>query len=229
HNTYFGDTTIAGGTLIAANVNALGSGNIDNSGTLMLDANGAFELANVTTHSGATTALAAGSTLDAGQFTQEDGSTLSIDLGAATDDAVITADSVALGGTLNVTGIGSVTDSWTPEAYTYTLIGSDSAITTDFDDLTVAGMNREDVDFLTIDGKVDEADNTHYDLTASLSWYADRDNATTDAHGTFTLSDPDGSFNVAATLTDVNDTLDPGSRWDGKSLTKEGAGTLILS
>ncbi|EBG5921506.1 fibronectin-binding autotransporter adhesin ShdA, partial [Salmonella enterica subsp. enterica] len=228
-NSYSGDTTIADGTLIAANVNALGSGNIDNSGTLILDANGAFELANVTTHSGATTALAAGSTLDAGQFTQEDGSTLSIDLGAATDDAVITADSVALGGTLNVTGIGSVTDSWTPEAYTYTLIGSDSAITTDFDDLTVAGMNREDVDFLTIDGKVDEADNTHYDLTASLSWYADRDNATTDAHGTFTLSDPDGSFNVAATLTDVDDTLDPGSRWDGKSLTKEGAGTLILS
>ncbi|EDH5072173.1 fibronectin-binding autotransporter adhesin ShdA [Salmonella enterica subsp. enterica serovar Newport] len=228
-NTYSGGTTISGGTLIAANVNALGSGDIDNSGTLILDANGAFELANVTTHSGATTALAAGSTLDAGQFTQEDGSTLSIDLGAATDDAVITADSVALGGTLNVTGIGSVTDSWTPEAYTYTLIGSDSAITTDFDDLTVAGMNREDVDFLTIDGKVDEADNTHYDLTASLSWYADRDNATTDAHGTFTLSDPDGGFNVAATLTDVDDTLDPGSRWDGKSLTKEGAGTLILS
>ncbi|PXS10796.1 fibronectin-binding autotransporter adhesin ShdA [Salmonella enterica] len=228
-NSYSGGTTITGGTLIAANVNALGSGDIDNSGTLILDANGAFELANVTTHSGATTALAAGSTLDAGQFTQEDGSTLSIDLGAATDDAVITADSVALGGTLNVTGIGSVTDSWTPEAYTYTLIGSDSAITTDFDDLTVAGMNREDVDFLTIDGKVDEADNTHYDLTASLSWYADRDNATTDAHGTFTLSDPDGGFNVAATLTDVDDTLDPGSRWDGKSLTKEGAGTLILS
>ncbi|EEE7581497.1 autotransporter outer membrane beta-barrel domain-containing protein [Salmonella enterica] len=104
-NSYSGDTTIADGTLIAANVNALGSGNIDNSGTLMLDANGAFELANVTTHSG----------------------------------------------------------------------------------------------------------------------------ATTDAHGTFTLSDPDGSFNVAATLTDVDDTLDPGSRWDGKSLTKEGAGTLILS
>ncbi|EGF0985285.1 fibronectin-binding autotransporter adhesin ShdA [Salmonella enterica] len=228
-NSYSGATTITDGTLIAANVNALGSGNIDNSGTLMLDANGTFELANITTHTGATTALAAGSTLDAGQLTQEDGSTLSIDLGAATDDAVITADSVTLGGTLNVTGIGSVTDSWTPEAYTYTLIDSDSAITSDFDDLTIAGMNREDVDFLTIDGKVDEADNTHYDLTASLSWYADRDNATTDAHGTFTLSDPDGSFNVAATLTDVDDTLDPGSRWDGKSLTKEGAGTLILS
>ncbi|MDJ8037487.1 fibronectin-binding autotransporter adhesin ShdA [Salmonella enterica] len=228
-NTYSGGTTIDDGVLIAANVNALSGDDVDNSGTLMLDANGAFELANITTHTGATTALAAGSTLGASQLTQEDGSTLSIDLGAATDDAVITADSVTLAGTLNVTGIGSVTDSWTPEAYTYTLIDSDSAITSDFDDLTIAGMNREDVDFLTIDGKVDETDNTNYDLTASLSWYADRDNATTDAHGTFTLSDPDGSFNVAATLTDVDDTLDPGSRWDGKSLTKEGAGTLILS
>ncbi|PVN58070.1 fibronectin-binding autotransporter adhesin ShdA [Salmonella enterica subsp. enterica serovar Anatum] len=228
-NTYSGGTTITGGTLTADHADSLGSGDIDNSGTLMLDANGAFKLANITTHSGATTALAAGSTLYASQLTQENGSTLSIDLGAATDDAMITADSVTLGGTLNISGIGNVTDSWTPEAYTYTLIDSDSAITSDFDDLTIAGMNREDVDFLTIDGKVDETDNTNYDLTASLSWYADRDNATTDAHGTFTLSDPDGSFNVAATLTDVDDTLDPGSRWDGKSLTKEGAGTLILS
>ncbi|WP_404947364.1 autotransporter outer membrane beta-barrel domain-containing protein [Salmonella enterica] len=228
-NSYSGGTTITGGTLIAANVNALGSGNIDNSGTLMLDANGAFELANITTHTGATTALSKGTTLNVDSLTQQADSTLNIDLSKTNGESAITADSVTLGGTLNVTGIGSVTDSWTPEAYTYTLIDSDSAITSDFDDLTIAGMNREDVDFLTIDGKVDEADNTHYDLTASLSWYADRDNATTDAHGTFTLSDPDGSFNVAATLTDVDDTLDPGSRWDGKSLTKEGAGTLILS
>ncbi|HHW9387478.1 TPA: fibronectin-binding autotransporter adhesin ShdA [Salmonella enterica] len=228
-NSYSGATTISDGTLIAANVNALGSGDIDNSGTLKLEAEGEFNLANVTTQSGATTELAKGTTLNVDSLTQQADSTLNIDLSKANGESAITADSVTLGGTLNVTGIGSVTDSWTPEAYTYTLIDSDSAITSDFDDLTIAGMNREDVDFLTIDGKVDETDNTHYDLTASLSWYADRDNATTDAHGTFTLSDPDGSFNVAATLTDVDDTLDPGSRWDGKSLTKEGAGTLILS
>ncbi|EBQ8938492.1 fibronectin-binding autotransporter adhesin ShdA [Salmonella enterica subsp. enterica serovar Rideau] len=228
-NSYSGATTISDGTLIAANVNALGSGDIDNSGTLKLEAEGEFNLANVTTQSGATTELAKGTTLNVDSLTQQADSTLNIDLSKANGESAITADSVTLGGTLNVTGIGSVTDSWTPEAYTYTLIDSDSAITSDFDDLTIAGMNREDVDFLTIDGKVDETDNTNYDLTASLSWYADRDNATTDAHGTFTLSDPDGSFNVAATLTDVDDTLDPGSRWDGKSLTKEGAGTLLLS
>ncbi|HCB5032250.1 TPA: fibronectin-binding autotransporter adhesin ShdA [Salmonella enterica subsp. enterica serovar Hofit] len=228
-NTYSGGTTIDDGVLIADNVNALGSGNIDNSGTLMLEAEGEFNLANVTTQSGATTELAKGTTLNVDSLTQQADSTLNIDLSKANGESAITADSVTLGGTLNVTGIGSVTDSWTPEAYTYTLIDSDSAITSDFDNLTVAGMNREDVDFLTIDGKVDETDNTNYDLTASLSWYADRDNASTDAHGTFTLSDPDGSFNVAANLTDVDDTLDPNSTWDGKSLTKEGAGTLILS
>ncbi|EAB2879548.1 fibronectin-binding autotransporter adhesin ShdA [Salmonella enterica] len=227
-NTYSGGTTIADGVLIVANVNALGGGDVDNAGTLKLDAEGEFNLANVTTQSGATTELAKGTTLNVDSLTQQADSTLNIDLSKANESA-ITADSVTLSGTLNVTGIGSVTDSWTPEAYTYTLIDSDSAITSDFDNLTVAGMSREDVDFLTIDGKVDEADNTHYDLTASLSWYADRDNASTDAHGTFTLSDPDGSFNVAANLTDVDDTLDPNSTWDGKSLTKEGAGTLILS
>lgn len=228
-NSYSGTTTITDGTLIAANVNALGGGDVDNAGTLKLDAEGEFNLANVTTQSGATTELAKGTTLNVDSLTQQADSTLNIDLSEANGESAITADSVTLGGTLNISGIGSVTDSWTPEAYTYTLIDSDSAITSDFDNLTVAGMNSEDVDFLTIDGKVDEADNTNYDLTASLSWYADRDNATTDAHGTFTLSDPDGNFNVAATLTDVDDTLDPGSTWDGKSLTKEGAGTLILS
>ncbi|EHC9618571.1 fibronectin-binding autotransporter adhesin ShdA [Salmonella enterica subsp. enterica serovar Montevideo] len=228
-NTYSGGTTIDDGVLIATNVNALGGGDVDNTGTLKLDAEGEFNLANVTTQSGATTELAKGTTLNVDSLTQQADSTLNIDLSKANGESAITADSVTLGGTLNVTGIGSVTDSWTPEAYTYTLIDSDSAITSDFDNLTVAGMNRENVDFLTIDGKVDEADNTHYDLTASLSWYADRDNASTDAHGTFTLSDPDGSFNVAANLTDVDDTLDPNSTWDGKSLTKEDAGTLILS
>ncbi|ECC0338153.1 autotransporter outer membrane beta-barrel domain-containing protein [Salmonella enterica] len=228
-NDYSGGTIISDGTLIAANVNALGGGDVDNAGTLKLDAEGEFNLANVTTQSGATTELAKGTTLNVDSLTQQADSTLNIDLSEANGESAITADSVTLGGTLNISGIGNVTDSWTPEAYTYTLIDSDSAITTDFNDLTVAGMNSEDVDFLTIDGKVDEADNTNYDLTASLSWYADRDNASTDAHGTFTLSDPDGNFNVAATLTDVDDTLDPGSTWDGKSLTKEGAGTLILS
>ncbi|UQQ17996.1 autotransporter-associated beta strand repeat-containing protein [Salmonella sp. WGH-01] len=168
-NTYSGGTTISGGTLIAANVNALGGGDVDNASTLKLDAEGEFNLANVTTQSGATTELSKGTTLNVDSLTQQADSTLNIDLSKTNGESAITADSVSLAGALNITGIGNVTDSWTPEAYTYTLIDSDSAITTDFNDLTVAGMNSEDVDFLTIDGKVDEADSTNYDLTASLS------------------------------------------------------------
>ncbi|MDX9372570.1 autotransporter-associated beta strand repeat-containing protein, partial [Salmonella enterica] len=57
-NTYSGGTTIDDGVLIAANVNALGGGDVDNAGTLKLDAEGEFNLANVTTQSGATTELA---------------------------------------------------------------------------------------------------------------------------------------------------------------------------
>lgn len=156
-NDYSGGTTISGGTLIAANVNALGGGDVDNAGTLKLDAEGEFNLANVTTQSGATTELSKGTTLNVDSLTQQADSTLNIDLSKTNGESAITADSVSLAGALNITGIGNVTDSWTPEAYTYTLIDSDSAITSDFDDLTIAGMNREDVDFLTIDGKVDEA------------------------------------------------------------------------
>ncbi|WP_146674710.1 autotransporter-associated beta strand repeat-containing protein, partial [Salmonella enterica] len=64
-NTYSGGTTIDDGVLIAANVNALGGGDVDNAGTLKLDAEGEFNLANVTTQSGATTELAKGTTLNA--------------------------------------------------------------------------------------------------------------------------------------------------------------------
>lgn len=86
-NSYSGATTISDGTLIAANVNALGSGDIDNSGTLKLEAEGEFNLANVTTQSGATTELAKGTTLNVDSLTQQADSTLNIDLSKANGKA----------------------------------------------------------------------------------------------------------------------------------------------
>ncbi|MBZ3655799.1 autotransporter-associated beta strand repeat-containing protein [Salmonella enterica subsp. enterica serovar Senftenberg] len=86
-NSYSGGTTISDGTLIAANVNALGSGDIDNSGTLKLEAEGEFNLANVTTQSGATTELAKGTTLNVDSLTQQADSTLNIDLSKANGKA----------------------------------------------------------------------------------------------------------------------------------------------
>ncbi|EDV0261958.1 autotransporter outer membrane beta-barrel domain-containing protein [Salmonella enterica subsp. salamae] len=232
-NDYSGGTSIMAGTLTATHVNALGSGDIDNSGTLVLDGNGRFDLADasIVTHDDATLSLAAESSLNAKQLTQEDGSTLSIALGETVSEPVITADNVTLDGTLDITGIGNIKPQLTTDPYTFTLIDSVNDIQGDFDDLTIAGMEQKTVDFMTVDGKIDDEDRSRYALTASLSWYADRDNAATDAHGTFTLSNPDGSFTLGTDLTDVDDSLDPASTtgWDGKTLTKEGEGTLILT
>ncbi|EHA3596466.1 autotransporter outer membrane beta-barrel domain-containing protein, partial [Salmonella enterica] len=229
-NTYTGGTTISGGTLIASNVEALGSGNIDNYASLQLNASGQFVTANLTTHDNATTAIGAGSTLRANTLTQEANSTLAVHLTDSNSGAIVTADHANLGGTLDITGIGNVAKSWTRDAYAYTLIDTDSAINSDFAQFTVAGMDAKQVDFLTVDGRVNAADDTRYDVTASLSWYADSDNAATDAHGTFTLSEQGHSFTLNTALTDVDATLnsDSATDWDGKSLIKRGAGTLIL-
>ncbi|EKC9953410.1 autotransporter-associated beta strand repeat-containing protein [Salmonella enterica] len=229
-NTYTGGTTISGGTLVASNVEALGSGDIDNYASLQLNASGQFVTANLTTHDNATTAIGAGSALRANTLTQEANSTLAVHLTDSNSDAIVTADHANLGGTLDITGIGNVAKSWTRDAYAYTLIDSDSAIDSDFAQFTVAGMDAKQVDFLTVDGRVNADDDTRYDVTASLSWYADSDNAATDAHGTFTLSEQGHSFTLNTALTDVDATLNPDSAtyWDGKSLIKRGAGTLIL-
>ncbi|EEE0688502.1 autotransporter outer membrane beta-barrel domain-containing protein [Salmonella enterica subsp. enterica serovar Cerro] len=229
-NTYTGGTTINGGTLVASNVEALGSGDIDNYASLQLNASGQFVTANLTTHDNATTAIGAGSALRANTLTQEANSTLAVHLTDSNSGAIVTADRANLGGTLDITGIGNVAKSWTRDAYAYTLIDSDSAIDSDFAQFTVAGMDAKQVDFLTVDGRVNADDDTRYDVTASLSWYADSDNAATDAHGTFTLSEQGHSFTLNTALTDVDATLNPDSAtdWDGKSLIKRGAGTLIL-
>ncbi len=229
-NSYTGGTTISGGTLVASNVNALGSGDIDNYASLQLNASGQFVTANLTTHDNATTAIGAGSALRGNTLTQEANSTLAVHLTDSNSGAIVTADHANLGGTLDITGIGNVAKSWTRDAYAYTLIDTDSAINSDFAQFTVAGMDAKQVDFLTVDGRVNAADDTRYDVTASLSWYADSDNAATNAHGTFTLSEQGHSFTLNTALTDVDATLNPDSAtyWDGKSLIKRGAGTLIL-
>ncbi|TBJ74770.1 autotransporter outer membrane beta-barrel domain-containing protein [Salmonella enterica] len=228
--SYTGGTTISGGTLVASNVEALGSGDIDNYASLQLNASGQFVTANLTTHDNAITAIGAGSALRANTLTQEANSTLAVHLTDSNSGAIVTADRANLGGTLDITGIGNVAKSWTRDAYAYTLIDSDSAIDSDFAQFTVAGMDAKQVDFLTVDGRVNADDDTRYDVTASLSWYADSDNAATDAHGTFTLSEQGHSFTLNTALTDVDATLNPDSAtyWDGKSLIKRGAGTLIL-
>ncbi|EEE3472062.1 AIDA autotransporter-like protein ShdA, partial [Salmonella enterica subsp. enterica serovar Rissen] len=233
-NSYSGATTISGGTLIAANVNALGTGAIDNRASLLLDASGQFTVTDLTTESGGNTEIGAGSTLQATTLTQKSDSTLTINLDSNTADPVIHAASqVSLAGTLDITGVGDVLDSdpaSTDDLDTFTLIASDKTIAGDFEKLTVAGMDADLADFITVDGRIDDT-GKQYELTTALTWYADRDDAVTDAHGTFNLTNADGSFAVNTVLENVDATLDPASAtgWDGTSLIKQGAGTLILN
>ncbi|EDS3576433.1 AIDA autotransporter-like protein ShdA, partial [Salmonella enterica subsp. enterica] len=233
-NTYTGGTTISGGTLIATHVNALGTGAIDNRASLLLDASGQFTVTDLTTESGGNTEIGAGSTLQATTLTQKSDSTLTINLDSNTVDPVIHAASqVSLAGTLDITGVGDVLDSdpaSTDDLDTFTLIASDKTIAGDFEKLTVAGMDADLADFITVDGRIDDT-GKQYELTTALTWYADRDDAVTDAHGTFNLTNADGSFAVNTVLENVDATLDPASAtgWDGTSLIKQGAGTLILN
>ncbi|EDU3820573.1 AIDA autotransporter-like protein ShdA, partial [Salmonella enterica subsp. enterica serovar 4,[5],12:i:-] len=233
-NSYSGATTISGGTLIAANVNALGTGAIDNRASLLLDASGQFTVTDLTTESGGNTEIGAGSTLQATTLTQKSDSTLTINLNSNTVDPVIHAASqVSLAGTLDITGVGDVLDSdpaSTDDLDTFTLIASDKTIAGDFEKLTVAGMDADLADFITVDGRIDDT-GKQYELTTALTWYADRDDAVTDAHGTFDLTNADGSFAVNTVLENVDATLDPANAtgWDGTSLIKQGAGTLILN
>ncbi|EEB3946319.1 AIDA autotransporter-like protein ShdA, partial [Salmonella enterica subsp. enterica serovar Senftenberg] len=231
-NSYSGATTISGGTLIATHVNALGTGAIDNRASLLLDASGQFTVTDLTTESGGNTEIGAGSTLQATTLTQKSDSTLTINLNSNTADPVIHAASqVSLAGTLDITGVGDVLDSdpaSTDDLDTFTLIASDKTIAGDFEKLTVAGMDADLADFITVDGRIDDT-GKQYELTTALTWYADRDDAVTDAHGTFNLTNADGSFAVNTVLENVDATLDPASAtgWDGTSLIKQGAGTLI--
>lgn len=225
--TLSGNMTNAGGTtidpdgsLIAANTQALGSGDIDNSGELILDA-GAFALSqqSIVTHSGGVLVVDSGSTLDVGTLTQQQDSELDIFLDMPVGQPIITGDQINLDGTLNIVGI-----SGTPTAQSVTLIDADQAINGQFDALKIAGQDQ--VDFLNISGDIDPTDNSKYTLSAMLSWYSGDEVSAQPATGSFTLVNPEDSFTVGVALDDT----DPGenSDWDGRSLAKYGAGTLIL-
>ncbi|WP_117077258.1 autotransporter outer membrane beta-barrel domain-containing protein, partial [Klebsiella pneumoniae] len=127
--------------------------------------------------------------------------------------------------------IGNINNSLITTPYTFTLISAENEINGDFNNFTVAGIDAKETDFLTIDGRINPDNKAQYELVTALSWYADKHNAATDAHGTFTLSAANGEFTVNNHLDDVTNTLAStnSSGWDGKSLTKLGDGTLILS
>ncbi|ECD5504492.1 autotransporter outer membrane beta-barrel domain-containing protein [Salmonella enterica subsp. enterica serovar Enteritidis] len=219
-----GGTTINEGTLVAASTTALGTGLVDNNATLVLDVDGEVSaVGGITTHSGATTQLALGTSLDLGDsaLIQQDGSTLNVELNSDSVQPLITGGSATLGGDLVVSDASLQARASDAEFQSFKLMDMDSDISGDFTSLT---MNLTDQpDYLTVTGTINPADASEYLLTEGLSWNATATSATP-AHGTFTLGAGD-SFEVTSVLGDKTGNGD----WDGKSLTKLGAGKLTLS
>ncbi|EIE5982068.1 autotransporter-associated beta strand repeat-containing protein, partial [Salmonella enterica] len=184
-------------------------GNLTNNGDITLN-----------NESGSTgTLLTVGNTL-----TLQDGSQINATLDTANSSPIIKAANVTLDGTLNLSSAATFVAPETDEQLgSFTLIDSQTAITTDFDSVTLDADTSAMPDYLTINAGVDANDNTNYVLSTGLSWYAGAKSARV-AHGTFTV-DAGDTFTVTSELDETAAT----SNWDGKTLFKEGDGTLILS
>ncbi|MDF0604804.1 autotransporter domain-containing protein [Neisseriaceae bacterium TC5R-5] len=216
---------------LTGNSNSVGSISVS-AGTLSLDQTGTLNtLGSYTTQNGATTNInsTGGKIIIGGAFTQVAGSTLNVTLDGDSVGPTITAASAVLAGKLNVTGFNSgatPTKASEAAARTYTLIQSVADITGAFDAPTDPSSLP---DYLLGNGVI-STDKKSYNLGFFLAWT--NGNANTEAStgastGNFTLTAPTDSFEVDVALarrTDVS-----GTAWDGNSLTKLGAGTLILS
>ncbi|EAQ7258611.1 fibronectin-binding autotransporter adhesin ShdA, partial [Salmonella enterica] len=157
-------------------------------------------------------------------LTLQDDSQINATLDTANSSPIIKAANVTLGGTLNLSSTATFVAPETDEHFgSVTLIDSQTAITTDFDSVTLDADTSAMPDYLTINAGVDANDNTNYELSTGLSWYAGANSARA-AHGTFTV-DADSTFTVTSELDETTATSD----WGGSKLTKQGDGTLILS
>ncbi|OXY58643.1 hypothetical protein P730_02225, partial [Salmonella enterica subsp. enterica serovar Enteritidis str. SHSE004] len=183
---------------------------------------------NLTNNGGITLGNASGSTgtlltVD-NTLTLQDDSQINATLDTANSSPIIKAANVTLGGTLNLSSTATFVAPETDEHFgSITLIDSQTAITTDFDSVTLDADTSAMPDYLTINAGVDANDNTNYELSTGLSWYAGANSARA-AHGTFTV-DADSTFTVTSELDETTAT----SNWNGSKLTKQGDGTLILS
>ncbi|ECF2344147.1 hypothetical protein E1677_19205, partial [Salmonella enterica subsp. enterica serovar Corvallis] len=183
---------------------------------------------NLTNDGGITLGNASGSTgtlltVD-NTLTLQDGSQINATLDTANSSPIIKAANVTLDGTLNLSSTATFVAPETDEHFgSVTLIDSQTAITTDFDSVTLDADISAMPDYLTINAGVDANDNTNYVLSTGLSWYAGANSARA-AHGTFTV-DADSTFTVTSELDETTAT----SNWNGSKLTKQGDGTLILS
>ncbi|SAL01313.1 outer membrane autotransporter [Caballeronia calidae] len=191
-------------------------------GRLAFSQSGAFDAQSYTTNTGATTAISADSTLNvATSFQQAAGSTLTIGIGQT--QPVITAATASLDGALAVSGFGATaphTASTLPLTR-FTILHTTGGITGDFSSVGFGGV-ASPVDYLTLAG-AKSSNALDYTVGFGLAWLADA----TQGNGVFTLAGATDIFDADVPLADRAGSFASG--WDGRTLTKNGAGTLVLS
>lgn len=149
-----------------------------------------------------------------GDLAMADNTLLAVGAGTAGPALQAVSMSVGDGTVLNLSGIADESQ------LGKVLIATQGGIQGDFTTVNVSGFTSA-VDYLTVHtGK--SADNRQYLATYDLSWTA-KNNL---RHGTFTLAQSTDRFNVSAALGDQ--TANASTGWNGTTLTKAGAGTLVL-
>lgn len=176
----------------------------------------AFTATSAAVSSGATLTVDRDSTLGlTGALTLANGSTLNLVVGS--NAPVISAASASIGATgttLNVNGISGST------AMPFTLLATTSGITGDFAAVNVGGSGGGATDYLVVTAA---KSGNNYVVNTSLAW----NSPTANPNGVFTLASAAETFDLGTVL--ANQAANPATGWDGRSLTKAGDGTLILS
>jgi outer membrane autotransporter protein len=216
-NDYAGDIEIADTAALIFNPNATQtlSGPITGTGNLTLTA-GHLNLTNTANLTGAF--YVASGTLGLG----------------ASDKTTLKAGSAEIGSNviLDIVGYSPNTDtsqitSYPAEGTIHTLIEADSAITGDFAGILVGGKpfpssSTNEKTFLDVYQIGKTEDNTKFQVGLGLVW-----NKSKDAHGTFDVA-KEFTLNVGLAKNPISSAWTTFG-WDGETLTKSGAGTLILN
>lgn len=214
-----GKTTVSGGRLVV--LNQLGGAAEVTGGTLQYgDATtgAANRLAGDLQVSGTGSTLAVQGTASlgvAGNVGMADHTIL--DLTAGTHGAALRADTVTLGADVSFR-LGGIYSASPAEVL---LIDTTHGINGDFARISAGGFAGA-VDYLSVNTRK-SADSRQYLASYGLTWTA----GNSLAHGSFTLANATDRFTVGAALADQ--AANAATGWNGRTLTKAGAGTLVLS
>ncbi|MFD4839769.1 autotransporter domain-containing protein [Achromobacter sp. NPDC058515] len=210
----------SGTTTLTGAASSVGSVNVQ-AGTLAFAQNGLFQSASHATQAGAATSIGGASRLSvAGAFTQASGSVLGVAIGG--NNPAITAQTAAIDGALNITGFaaGAPTSASALTSTQFTVLQTTGGIAGEFAAVDF-GAAASAVDYLTLSG-AKTANSLDYNIGFGLTWSA----GPALGNGVFTLANPTDTFDVDVMLADQAPST---TGWNGRDLTKNGAGTLALS